>query len=655
MMAKAVSSPILQFIRGVVEDQRVRQLSDHQLLRQFRDQQDEAAFATLLRRHGPMVLDVCYSVLGNEADAENAFQATFLTLVRKAPAIRKTASVGSWLHGVAYRTALKARVQSAIRLRQEAHAPARQVAAPDDVTWREVRQVLHQELCGLAERYRVPLVLCYLEGKTQGAAAAQLGLATSTLKERLERGRSLLRARLVRRGLGPAAVLLATAWPSATASASLPAALVSTTGKTVSLLAAGRAAAIPVEVAALTEGVLKAMFMTRLRNATALLLIIGLIGTGAISVALRGPQAVARSQTDATAVQGEKPAITGPTAKKPDESTPDVRDLKGHRGAVYFAAFSPDGATLVTAAKGLEKTPRGDEVIIWDVTAQRARHQIHLNDPVNLWSMALSPNGKTLAVGTPVGIELREVETGKTKRTLAGPWSLGTGPFCLAFAPDGKTLAAGGSARDNVVRLWNVQTGNLTMTLKGHEDAVVGLRFAPDAKTLVSTGGQYDTTIRYWELLTGRPRQTVHRAREESKDGTETVDGDWQTWPAAFSPDGKVLARGRGAEVKFWDARSGAVKDRVIGESHPGSRTVQSLAFSPNGKLLAAGRTSGEIDVWETRPADGTHDWRIGLLKQTLKEEHGHPVMALAFSRSGELLASGDVEGKVRVWSMAKQ
>src|SRR5262245_4986931 len=100
MMAKAVSHPILQLIRRVVEDQGVRHLSDRHLLQQFSDRRDEAAFGTLLRRHGPMVLDVCRGVLGNEADAEDAFQATFLILARKAESIRKTESVGSWLHGV---------------------------------------------------------------------------------------------------------------------------------------------------------------------------------------------------------------------------------------------------------------------------------------------------------------------------------------------------------------------------------------------------------------------------------------------------------------------------------------------------------------------------------------------------------------------------
>src|SRR6516162_9623270 len=223
-MAEAEYSLILRSIRRLVEDESVRQLSDQHLLRQFSDHRDEAAFGMLLRRHGPMVLDVCRGVFGNDADAEDAFQATFLVLVSKASSIRKTASVGSWLHGVAYRTAVKARAQSATRRKREARAPTRTNWEPDDLTWREMQEILHEELNGLAERYRVPLVACYLQGKTQDQVAAQLGLAKSTLKERLERGRSLLRARLVRRGLGPA-VLLASAWPSATASACLPATL----------------------------------------------------------------------------------------------------------------------------------------------------------------------------------------------------------------------------------------------------------------------------------------------------------------------------------------------------------------------------------------------------------------------------------------------
>lgn len=242
-MAKATSSPILQLIRRVIEDRRVRELPDPDLLRWLGSAPDEAAFRTLICRHGPMVLEVCRGVLGNETDVEDAFQATFLILAQKAGSIRKAGSLASWLHGVAYRTALKARAQSAKRQVHEAQVPQRQASELGDPTWREVRQVLHEELNGLSERYRAPLVLCYLEGQTQDEAAVQLGLAKSTLKERLERARAVLRARLLRRGLGPAALVVAAAWPAASASACVPVSLLNTTLQAATSVAAGEAPA----------------------------------------------------------------------------------------------------------------------------------------------------------------------------------------------------------------------------------------------------------------------------------------------------------------------------------------------------------------------------------------------------------------------------
>jgi RNA polymerase sigma factor (sigma-70 family) len=286
-MARAESSPIFQLIRRVACDQRAQHLSDHDLLRRFVGQRDEAAFHALLLRHGPMVLEVCRGVLANEADAEDAFQATFLILASRAGAVRKGASVGSWLHGVAYRTALTARAQRATRPKHEAGATTRPVPEPDDPTWRDVRRVLHEEVAGLAERYRGPLVACYLEGRTQDEAAAHLGLGKTTLKERLEHARSLLRAQLVRRGLGPAAVLVAAAWPSASASACLPATLVSSTTKAAGAFAAEQAVSrgvIPVQVAALTEGVMSTMLPTKLKLAMAMWLVVGVLtGVGALA------------------------------------------------------------------------------------------------------------------------------------------------------------------------------------------------------------------------------------------------------------------------------------------------------------------------------------------------------------------------------------
>jgi RNA polymerase sigma factor (sigma-70 family) len=259
-MAKAASSPILQQIRRLREDHRVRGSTDQELLRHLGGDAGEAAFHALVGRHGPMVLGVCRDVLGNEADAEDAFQATFLVLARKAGSVRKGASLSCWLHGVAYRTALKARAEFARRRKHEGRVPPPAAPEADELSWREVRQVLHEEVHRLAERYRAPLVLCYLEGKTQDEAAAALGLAKGTLKGHLERGRALLRQRLVRRGLGPASALAAAVWPAPT-TAAVPALLADCTARAACAIASGKAATavVPTHVAAVMEGVMKNM------------------------------------------------------------------------------------------------------------------------------------------------------------------------------------------------------------------------------------------------------------------------------------------------------------------------------------------------------------------------------------------------------------
>src|SRR5262245_39383290 len=189
-MANTASSPILQLLRRIRVDPRVSTVPDQELLQRLLGGRDEAAFEAILHRHGPMVLDVCRGVLANDSDVEDAFQATFLVLAHKAASIRQGATLGCWLHGVAYRTALKARADAA-RRRHEAPAPPQAVEDGDPLTWAEARQLLHEELGRLSDRHREPLVLCYLQGKTQDEAARLLGLSKGTLKRRLERGRAV--------------------------------------------------------------------------------------------------------------------------------------------------------------------------------------------------------------------------------------------------------------------------------------------------------------------------------------------------------------------------------------------------------------------------------------------------------------------------------
>jgi RNA polymerase sigma factor (sigma-70 family) len=229
-----------------------------------------------------MVLHLCRNILGNEADAEDAFQATFLVLAQRAGVIRQKSSVASWLHGVAYRIALKAQAQSVRRQRHWARTTGHTSAVlSDDLTWREVQQALHAELERLSERYRAPLVLCYLEGKTQHEAAVLLGVSRATVKKCLESARALLRVRLVRRGLGPAAVLAGAAWPAAV-SATVSSVLVASTAKVATEVAAGHAAAsvISTKVAALSEGVMKAMLLYKLKTGVAAILVLGMICAG---------------------------------------------------------------------------------------------------------------------------------------------------------------------------------------------------------------------------------------------------------------------------------------------------------------------------------------------------------------------------------------
>jgi RNA polymerase sigma factor (sigma-70 family) len=192
--------------------------TDQELLHRFVTTGDSAAFTELVQRHGPLVLGVCERALQQAHDAEDAFQATFWILARKAHTIRKWHSLANWLHGVAHRVARKARAAAAARhARETAAARVEGVVMSADGT--EVRALLDDELQKLPDKYRLPLLLCYLQGKTQDQASAELGWAAGVLRGRLDRGRTLLRQRLTRRGLTEAAVavLLATLCTSARA------------------------------------------------------------------------------------------------------------------------------------------------------------------------------------------------------------------------------------------------------------------------------------------------------------------------------------------------------------------------------------------------------------------------------------------------------
>jgi RNA polymerase sigma factor (sigma-70 family) len=202
------TQPLARLLGQVRQTLAAHQYDDAELLSQYRDQRDPAALDALVRKHAPLVLSACRKVLP-EADADDVFQATFLILMRDAKAIRTGQSVGSWLYGVAHRLALQAKTSQARRTRLEAKARHRSEAGLPDLTWKEACAALHEELDRLPDAYRLPLLLCYLDGKSRDEAAAELGWSLNRVRGQLERGRLRLKSRLEKRGVALSAGLLA--------------------------------------------------------------------------------------------------------------------------------------------------------------------------------------------------------------------------------------------------------------------------------------------------------------------------------------------------------------------------------------------------------------------------------------------------------------
>jgi RNA polymerase sigma factor (sigma-70 family) len=323
-MATGQLNLVLHQLRKTVRRQLARGLADGELLERFLRKRDEAAFEVLVWRHGPLVLSLCHRLLHNSHDAEDVLQATFLTLVKKAGAIGKRDSLGSWLYKVAYRIAL--RVREATQRRRESDAPVDELpagSAPGEVACDQRRLLLEEAIDGLPEHYRTATVLCYMQGKSHKEIAEELGCPLGTVSTRLARAREMLRKHFARRGVALSAGLLGAFLAQHAVAAPVCPLLVVSLVKAATSVAAGSAVAsvVSAKVAALTEGMVTAMFVTKLKIATTLLLVAGFVlGAGTFGhQSMLAHQPIAAQP--AAEKQAEKPQATdgkgAPPAKQP--------------------------------------------------------------------------------------------------------------------------------------------------------------------------------------------------------------------------------------------------------------------------------------------------------------------------------------------------
>jgi RNA polymerase sigma factor (sigma-70 family) len=666
-------------------------LADPDLLERYRRERNEAAFAVLLERHGPLVLRVCGRLLDDGHAVEDAFQATFLTLAHQAGSIRKSTSLAAWLHGVACRVARRMRDRARRTFPAAALHPAADEDPAAEVMRRELGCALQEEIDRLPERYRQVTVLCCVEGTTRDEAAQRLGVPAAAVKKRLEAARGLLRRRLTRRGIVPSTAVLAALLEQTVRPPAVQAALLRTTleaaisfrgsGTAVGVASAGAVAAAKETVGTMIRAKGKALLFV---------LTLALLGSAASVLALTGrngpptddaPSGPSSAPTAAGAgLRDETPLPAGATARLGTAHWQQDGD-------VFFVAFDRQDKQLITARQGstrctgCHRNPFGADlesvegmVRVWNLRSAKVTRQLGklaedsrigllvgeegalrvVRNPSGLpaVSVAGSPAGDLLAETGPAGpIVLWDLATGRQKEL--GQANPGAGLVGLAFSPDGKRLASLGAG--GRVRLYDMAAGKEAPggvaaeagRQIGWGDTVV---FSPDGKLLATTGsvregGVVTGVLDIWERNSGkRTLQLKGRARG-SPAVSFSIDGRSLAWPAE---DGKL---------RLTDVATGK-EVRTLGQPEQ-TRYLAGLAFSPDGKRLATRGYDQAVRLWDVSSGREVRQLAPALTGQRLGGRSvfgvagGVPAASLAFAHDGKLLAGAGPGGAVTFWDGA--
>lgn len=675
MATRQMTDLVQHLRRSVLRDD--TGMTDGQLLDRVIHDRDDKALAVIVRRHGPMVWNVCRRILRAHHDAEDAFQATFLVLIRKAASVRPKEKLACWLFCVARKTALYMRATVTRRSRRERQVqPMPETAAMEQEDARELHALLEQELARLPEHYRVAIAGCDLEGRTRREMACQLGVPEGTLCGWLIRGRRMLARRLAQRGLAVSGGVVPALWLLDAATAAVPAPLTASTIKAVTLFAAGQSAAcgvISTRVAHLMEGVLRTMLIQKLRALVTAVIVATFLAAGtAIQVC---PAMLA---ADAPIAGKQEPPTEG--ANRPGATSAPV--LIHDDASVMRLVYCPGGSAVatvsvrwhpvdVTTKDGPGKALSPESILkIWNARTGKLDRVVAEEKDTYIGALALASGGKAVALavskividGPPAPFEIRVMnsQTWELECTLERELKLEAGECVdtLALSPDGRVLAlAGNSARTETgafVQIWDLaemkaRGGTTKRDVKNEPQATPGaveikrgrvshLAFSPDGKMLAA--GDREGKVRLYDARTGKEIRTL-----EEEPAAPIMD-------LAFSPDGKLLATtteidrtpegeliAKDRAVHLWRVATGKVQQRLTRDNS----AFFTVAFSPDGKHIAAAGAVRE-DARLGRPIVAIWEAATGELRHVVPHRFANAaqwVSSLAFSPDSKTLAVG--------------